>query len=235
MPRHRAASVPAVRNVRCLYRRAPYNRPVAPRGRRRALTGRADRNGLASGPPPAGLRWSHPAIPAAALSPTFLMPHREQILTWLSDAHAMEQSLASVLQHHIKDAREMPEMRERLERHLDETRQHAERVRSCLETLGSSPSAMKAIAGSAMGRVEAMSTAMFRDELLKNAIGDYAMEHFEMGCYSALAAAAEEAGLADIAETCREIFGDEAEMADWLEERIPELARVHLQHSAAAP
>ena len=84
-----------------------------------------------------------------------------------------------------------------------------------------------------MGAMEGMSTSVFRDELVKNAIGDYAMEHFEMACYSALASAADDAGFTEIAQTCREIFGEEAEMADWLEEQIPELTRLHL-HSAAA-
>ncbi len=173
------------------------------------------------------------ACAVAHAVPLFPMPHRDQIIVWLSDAHAMEQSLTNVLQQHIKDARELPELRERLELHLEETRRHAERVRSCLETLGSSPSTMKSMAGGAMGVMQGMSTAMFRDELVKNAIADYAMEHFEMACYSALASAAEDAGLGEIAQTCREIFGEEAEMADWLEEHIPEVTRLHLQSTVS--
>ena len=161
------------------------------------------------------------------------MPLREQIIGWLADAHAMEQSLTNVLQQHAKEARDLPELRERLELHLEETRRHSERVRSCLETLGSSPSTMKSVAAGVMGAMQGMSTRIFRDEIVKNAIGDYAMEHFEMACYSALASAAEDAGLTEIAQTCREIFGEEAEMADWLEEQIPELTRMHL-HSAAS-
>lgn len=161
------------------------------------------------------------------------MPQREQIISWLKDAHAVEQSLANILQQHIKDAADNPVMRERLEQHLRETHQHADRVRECLESLGESPSGMKSMAGSAMGMVEGMSTGMFRDEMVKNVIADYAAEHFEMGCYSALAAAAEDAGFSEIAQTCREIFGEEAEMADWLEEQIPEVARQHLQSTAA--
>jgi ferritin-like metal-binding protein YciE len=160
------------------------------------------------------------------------MSPKDQITAWLKDAHAMEQSLANVLQQHIKDARDFPDIRERLEQHLDETRRHGERVRSALESLGDSPSTLKSAAGASMGFMQGMATGMFRDELVKNAIGDYAMEHFEMACYSALAAAADEAGLPDIAQTCREIFGEEAEMADWLEEQIPEVTTVHLQQTA---
>jgi ferritin-like metal-binding protein YciE len=82
--------------------------------------------------------------------------------------------------------------------------------------------------------LQGISGRIFGDQLVKNVIADYAMEHFEMACYSALATAAEEAGLSDIARTCREIFGEEAEMADWLEEQIPEAARSHLHLTAAA-
>jgi ferritin-like metal-binding protein YciE len=160
------------------------------------------------------------------------MQSREQILAWLTDAYAMEQSLTQVLQQHIRDAADWPEMRERLERHLEETRGHAERVRGALESLGSVPSTMKAAAGSLMGMLEGMSTGVFRDERVKNAIADYTMEHFEMACYSSLAAAAEDAGYAEVAQTCREIFGEEAEMADWLEEQIPEVTRQHLHEGA---
>lgn len=162
------------------------------------------------------------------------MPQKEQIAAWLRDAYAMEQSLANVLQQHIKDAQDMPEMRERLERHLEDTRSQAERVRACLDSLDESPSAIKSAAGSAMGFMQGMSTGLFRDELVKNTIADYTMEHFEMACYSSLASAAEDAGFADIAQTCREIFSEEAEMADWLEEQIPEITRLHLQQAAAS-
>lgn len=162
------------------------------------------------------------------------MPQREQIIAWLADAYAMEQSLANVLLQHCKDAAELPELHDRLDRHYEETRQHAERVRACLELLGTTPSTMKTMAGGLFGTLQGMSTRVFRDELVKNAISDYAMEHFEMACYSALAAAADEAGFTEIAQTCRDIFGEEAEMADWLEEQIPEFTRLHLQSTMAA-
>lgn len=160
------------------------------------------------------------------------MSQKDQIIAWLKDVHAVEQNLTNVLEQHIKDARDLPELRERLERHLDETRRHSERVRSCLEALGSSPGTIKSMAGGAIGMIEGMSTGMFRDELVKNAIADYAMEHFEMACYSSLATAAEDAGLSDIARTCREIYSEEAEMADWLEEQVPEITRMHQMQSA---
>lgn len=139
----------------------------------------------------------------------------------------MEQSLASVLELHADAARDLPAVRERLEQHLAETEAHAERVEECLESLGAAPSAAKSIAGGFMGTMQGASTAIFEDQLVKNALADYAMEHFEMACYSSLIAACEDAGLFEIARTCSEILREEAAMADWLELQIPELTRLH--------
>lgn len=146
----------------------------------------------------------------------------------------MEQSLASVLEMHIQAARDLPAVRERLAQHLDETEAHAERVQKCLHALGAQPSAAKSMAGGFMGAMQGASTALFEDQLVKNALADYAMEHFEMACYSSLIAACEDAGLTDIARTCSEILREEAAMADWLEEQIPELTRLHLLRMSAA-
>lgn len=170
------------------------------------------------------------SIPSSQFSAA--MSQKDQIIAWLRDAHAMEQILANALAQQLKDTRNIPELRGRFEQHLDETRRHADRVRICLESLGETPSLVKSWAGAAMGFMEGMSTGAFRDELVKNVVADYAMEHLEMAVYSALATTAEDAGLIEIARTCREIFGEEAEMADWLEEQVPEVARMHLQQTA---
>lgn len=162
------------------------------------------------------------------------MDQNEQLITWLRDAHAMEHSLVNVLERHAQAARDLPAVREQLERHLHRTREHAGLVEKCLRGLGATPSKVKSIAGDFMGALQGLSTAVFQDELIKNALADYAAEHFEMGCYSSIIAAAEEAGHMEIARTCGEILRDEVEMANWLEEQIPELTRQHLQRAAAA-
>lgn len=160
------------------------------------------------------------------------MEQHEQLVTWLSDAYAMEQSLDMVLARHVAAAREHPEVQQRLQQHRDETRRHEELVAGCLEMLGAKPSAVKALAGGFMGAMQGMSTAVFQDELVKNALADYAMEHFEIACYSSIIAAAEETGQQEIARTCGEILRDEAAMANWLEDHIPAITRLHLQQAA---
>ena len=157
------------------------------------------------------------------------MDSRRQIIAWLNDAHAVEQSLENVLQLQSKSAADNPELRERLDQHLAETRGHAERVRNALESLGEKPSALKSLAGGFMGIMQGVSTSVFRDEVLKNIIANYAMEHFEIACYRSLRVAANEAGLTEIAEMCEAILAEETAMAEWLEEQIPDMTRAHLE------
>lgn len=162
------------------------------------------------------------------------MTHTEQLTTWLNSAHAMEQSLLKVLENHAKDAKDHPEMSSRLEEHIVETRAHAERVKECLEMLGEKPSTIKSAMGNVMGMVQGASSGMFRDELVKNVLSDYASEHFEIACYRSLISAAEELNRPEIAEICGEILEEEEAMAAWLEEQIEGVTHTVLhQHSHA--
>jgi ferritin-like metal-binding protein YciE len=72
-----------------------------------------------------------------------------------------------------------------------------------------------------MGGFESLATAPFRDELVKNTLMDYASEHFEIACYTALVAAARSAGRDDIARVCSAILEEERSMARWLDGQIP--------------
>ncbi len=160
------------------------------------------------------------------------MSSKEQLVTWLNSAYSMEQSLIKVLENHAKDAKDHPEVRQRDEQHIEETRGHAERVRQCLEILGEKPSKMKSAMGSAMGAMQGAATGMARDEIVKNFLSDYAAEHFEIACYRSLIAGAEELGEPEIARICRSILAEEEAMAQWLEERIPQVTRMKLQEVA---
>lgn len=161
-------------------------------------------------------------------------PQHKQLIAWLNDAYAMERSLAKVLENHAKDAEDYPEIRERDEQHLAETRRHAEKVEQCLSLLGEKPSTVKGLMGSAMGTVQGAATGMFGDEIMKNFISDFAAEHMEIASYLSLVAAAEELGETEVARICREILAEEQAMADWLKEHMPVIARMSVQQAAAA-
>ena len=153
----------------------------------------------------------------------------DHLTNWLNTLYGIEQSLVRVLQNHARDAQDHPEIRRRLEKHLNETQLHADRVKQCLDILGTKPSTAKAMLGNFIGMVEGASTGMFRDELMKNFIADYAMEHFEIASYRAAIAAAEELGEPEVARICREILEQEEAMAHWLLEQIPDVTRTTLR------
>lgn len=158
----------------------------------------------------------------------------EQIIVWLRDAHAMERNMEQVLERHLKDAQEYPAVREQLEKHLNETRDHARRLEGALETLNATTSPAKDFAAGLLGAISGMGTGLLRDETVKNALAEYAMEHLEIATYSALIAAAEEAGLIDLSHTCSDILRQETAMALWLEDQIPHITRAYLEQTASA-
>lgn len=152
----------------------------------------------------------------------------DTLVSWLKDAHAMEQNLIQVLENHTKDARDHPDMHAKLQQHLEQTRYHADLVEGCLKRLGSSPSSIKSGIGSITGAFSGASTGPAKDELVKNVLADYASEHFEIACYKSLIAGAESIGDTETARVCDQILRDEEAMASWLEQQIPVATRMYL-------
>ena len=153
-------------------------------------------------------------------------PQTDQLITWLNDAHAMETGLISILEAHASQfAGTFPAAADRLRRHIDETQQHARRLEQCLFQLGKQPSAIKSGLSSVIGAVEGSSTAIFRDQLVKDALADYASEQFEVACYTALVQVAEDLDYPEIARLCRQNLEEDKAMANWLLQQVPTVAR----------
>ena len=161
------------------------------------------------------------------------MSPKEELINWLNNAYAMELALVEVLDNHAGDAASLPQVQERLKTHIAETRVHADRLKNLIENIGGVVSNSKALLGNLLGRFNAVTTAMSRDELVKNALGDFASEQLEVACYTSLIAAAQEVGLAQVAEVCRKNLAEDQAMADWLEQQIPEITRSYLRTEAA--
>lgn len=146
---------------------------------------------------------------------------RDQVIDWLRDAYAMERGLETALEKQSKNEDLSAQIRERAERHLEETRRHAEEVKSALQSLNTDTSALKTGMGKVIQATKGMGTAFAEDERIKDLLDAYSMEHFEIACYTALSAAAERAGLAQVVAACNRIIPDEERMADDLLEAIP--------------
>ena len=164
------------------------------------------------------------------------MAHKELVIAWLNDAHAMEIGIAQVLERHVEEAKDHPHMQAGLQRHLEQTRRHAELVKECVERMGGETSGIKSGMASVMGTVQGMTTKLAKDDVIKNTLHDYGTEHFEIACYTSLIAAAENLGDQESARVCREILRDDQAMADFLFQQIPPttIEMLQMEHAMAS-
>ena len=147
--------------------------------------------------------------------------NRDTLVAWLDDAYAMEMQLLPVLRRQATLASDRPEAQARIEAHIDETVNHAERLRQALNGLGNVPTKLRTGLALVMGAGEKMPGGILSDDPLKSAITGYATEQFEVAAYTALIAGAEQAGEVEVARLCRLNRGEDEEMAEWLDAQIP--------------
>lgn len=85
-----------------------------------------------------------------------------------------------------------------------------------------------------MGTVQAVSTGMAKDELVKNALADHAAEQLEVASYRALIAGAQQLGDQQTARVREEILREDEAMALWVGQQLPLVVQETLQQAAAA-
>ena len=152
---------------------------------------------------------------------------KETLIAWLRDAHAMENQAIEILEAQATRT-DHPLVADKVEEHLEQSREHAARVKECIERLGGDASIAKKGVAKFLGNAAALTNAAASDELVKNTIADYTFEHFEIASYRALAAAAEDAGEEEVRRVCEDILEEEEAMAAWLEEHLPLVTRQYL-------
>jgi ferritin-like metal-binding protein YciE len=158
---------------------------------------------------------------------------RQQMVSWLGDAHAMEMQALQILDNQSWRIESYPDLQKRILEHLEETRSQVERVERCIERYGSMPSGLKDAGAMFIGNMQALGGAFMPDEVVKGSIMSYVFEHLEIACYRSLIGAAEELGDIETAEVCTEILREEEAMADWLEKQLPEVTREFLRRQCA--
>ena len=162
------------------------------------------------------------------------MSQQSHVGAWLGDAYRVEHTLTHVLEGQGKEARHHPQLQARLDEHLTQTKQHATMVKSCLARLGAESAEPKPGVGGLLSLVrEALSGAADDETVVKNGIAGFAAENVEIGIYTAIIAAAESSGDAETAELCRAILRDEEQMAAWLDQHLPALAREYAREAIA--
>jgi len=153
------------------------------------------------------------------------MTQKEELVNWLNDAHAMENTNIKILKEHIEDAEDFPELQARLHQHYKETEQHAERIKNCIEAIGGRVSRGKVSLGTLLGNLKGFSSSMYKDDIVKDVLSESASEHFEVACYRSLIVAAEKLGEPRVVEACQRNMKEDEAMAQWVDDQVPEVTR----------
>lgn len=154
---------------------------------------------------------------------------KERVALWLRDAHAMEEHAETMLSGQASRLTNYPPLRQRIERHLEETRAQAVRIERCLEGLDSGGSITKDLAAKFGATMQSVGGMFVGDEVVKGAMAGYVFEHFEIASYTALIAAAEEAGEPEVVRVCRQNLAEEQAMAEWLLGHLPAVTETFLR------
>jgi ferritin-like metal-binding protein YciE len=157
----------------------------------------------------------------------------QKVVQYLNEAHATEQALVRVLQSQIAMT-PRGSYRTALERHLRETRDHAQRVEARLRALGEGGNPVQAVVGvveSAIGQALALGKTPFdllrgtggEEKVLKNARDASATEALEIATYTSLERLAKGVGDTETAELAASIRADEEKMLQQVLREIPKL------------
>ncbi|MBZ9721083.1 DUF892 family protein [Mesorhizobium sp. AD1-1] len=153
---------------------------------------------------------------------------REWLVQWLRDAHAMEEQAETMLNGQLNRIENYPELSERIRQHIQETRQQAARLETCLDRIGQGSSTLKDAGGKLTAMAQSLSGVFAGDEVMKGSLASYTFEHMEIASYTILIAAAKSLGEAEVAQLCEENLHEEVAMADWLKSHIPATAEQFL-------
>ncbi|MER9331525.1 DUF892 family protein [Mesorhizobium sp. M0488] len=153
---------------------------------------------------------------------------REWLVQWLRDAHAMEEQAETMLNGQLNRIESYPELSGRIRQHLDETRQQAARLKTCLDRIGQGSSTLKDAGGKLTAMAQSLSGVFAGDEVMKGSLASYTFEHMEIASYTILIAAARSLGETEVAQVCEENLREEVAMADWLKDHLPATAEQFL-------
>jgi ferritin-like metal-binding protein YciE len=147
-------------------------------------------------------------------------PTHELYHTGLRNQHAVENQAIELLERQLGRMDAFPEMKARIQRHLEESRAQAQRLDQLLEQHGTSASTVKDTVMSFMGNMAALAHTPAPDEVIKNTIANFAFEHFEIAAYKSLIALAEQIGDTNGVRVLTTSLQEEEAMAGWIDEHI---------------
>jgi len=177
-----------------------------------------------------------------------------KLVQWLNEAHAKEAELEADLTAHIALTQKQS-YKNRLRRHLTETRDHKRRAASRIKQLGGAASTGPSLPGvpTAVGEAAGKAVAAVKGQVgtaraavtnqaethLRNAQEELREEHVEIALYTRLETLAEEVGDRETAQLTRGIRREEERMARFLEAElkrlVKELVKTEIPREQRAP
>lgn len=148
---------------------------------------------------------------------------------WLRDAHAMEKQAEKMLTSQANRLEHYPQLKQRIEQHIEETKRQAEKLEHCMTLLGTDASTIKDLGAQMTAFGQAIGGMMAEDEVVKGGIASYAFENFEIASYKAIIKAADMASQPEISQVCKEILQEEIAMADWLSKHLDATTQQYLE------
>src|SRR5438270_6729323 len=163
-----------------------------------------------------------------------------KLVQWLNEAHAKEAELEADLTAHIA-LTQKKSYKQRLRRHLTETKDHKRRVASRIKQLGGSASTGPSLPGvpTSVGEAAGKAVAAVKGQVgtaraavtnqaethLRNAQEELREEHVEIAIYSRILAFAEAVGDRETAQLAKAIRRDEERMAKFLDAELGRLVK----------
>lgn len=160
------------------------------------------------------------------------MTHEENYLAWVKDAHAMEKQAESMLEKMSSRLEHYPDLKARIDQHIEETRQQQALVQSVIDRYDTSSSTLKDAMGKLSAMGQAMGGMMADDEVVKGAISGYVFENLEIGSYTSLIAAAKLVGDTEGVRIFTQIREQEIAMAEWCLQHLPDVTEQFMIRSA---
>jgi len=155
---------------------------------------------------------------------------RDIFILGLRNAHAMEIQARELMERQSERMDEYPEVKAKLQMHLQETNEQLKRLEQCLSACGESNSSLKDTTQSAMANLMAMGHAMSGDEILKNTFANNAFENFEIAAYKSLLALCRAAGVEEARTPLEQSLQEEERMADWIDANVEKVTLEFVQH-----
>lgn len=153
----------------------------------------------------------------------------ELFVTGLKNAHALEKQAISIMTPQVARLEHYPEMRDRLQSHIEETRGQIARIDQLLERMGTSSSMIKDMGLSMAGGMAAIGHSAASDEVLKNSFANMAFENFEIASYKSLITMSEALSNADASSLLGQTLQEEQNMARFIDENLPTITQRYME------